>query len=72
MRAHPIGVALHDKPKYVASTTLSDPQWANTTVPSGDLAAAIAELKARSGVSCRCTAAAPSPGGYSRTSSSTR
>ena len=47
MRAHPIGVALNESPKYVASTTLSDPQWADTTVLSGDLAAAIGELKAK-------------------------
>ena len=47
MRAQPIGVALNEKPKYVASTTLSDPQWADTTVLSGDVAAAaIGELKA--------------------------
>ena len=31
----------------MASTTLSDPQWADTTVLSSDIAAAIAELKAR-------------------------
>jgi dihydrofolate reductase len=49
MRAHPIGVALNGTPKYVASTTLTDPQWADTTVLSGDLAAAIVELKARPG-----------------------
>ena len=49
MRAHPIGVALNETPKYVASTTLTDPQWADTTVLSGDLAAAIVELKARPG-----------------------
>jgi dihydrofolate reductase len=47
LRAHPIGVALNTQPKYVASTTLSDPQWANTTVLSGDVAAAIGELKAK-------------------------
>jgi dihydrofolate reductase len=49
MRAHPIGVALNEKTKYVASTTLTDPQWANTTVLSRDVAAAIGELKARPG-----------------------
>ena len=45
-RAHPIGVALNQAPKYVASNTLTDAQWAETTVLSGDLAAAIGELKA--------------------------
>ena len=43
----PIWKALHTQPKYVASNTLTDPQWANTTVLSGDLAAAIGELKAK-------------------------
>jgi dihydrofolate reductase len=33
----------------VASNTLTDPQWANTTVLSGDLAASIGELKAKPG-----------------------
>jgi dihydrofolate reductase len=46
MRAHPIGVALNETPKYVASTTLTEPRWADTTVLSGDLVAAIGELKA--------------------------
>jgi len=44
---NPISDALNTKPKYVASTTLTDPQWADTTVLSGDLAAAIGELKAK-------------------------
>ena len=44
-----ISVALNTRPKYVASTTLSDPQWADTTVLSGDVAAAIGELKAKPG-----------------------
>jgi len=46
LRAHPIGVALNTRPKYVASTTPFDPTWANTTVLSGDVAAAIRGLKA--------------------------
>jgi dihydrofolate reductase len=49
MRDHPIGVALNETPKYVASTTLTDPQWADTTLLSGDVAAAVAELKAKPG-----------------------
>jgi dihydrofolate reductase len=44
-----IAEALNTRPKYVASTTLSDPRWANTTVLSGDVATAIGELKAPRG-----------------------
>ncbi len=44
---NPISVALNTKPKYVTSTTLTDSQWADTTVLSGDVAAALGELKAR-------------------------
>jgi dihydrofolate reductase len=50
----PIVGALNTRPKYVVSNTLTDPsntltdpQWADTTVLSGDLAAAIGELKAK-------------------------
>jgi dihydrofolate reductase len=49
MSDSPIWMALHTKPKYVASTTLTDPQWANTTVISGDLMAAVRQLKAKPG-----------------------
>lgn len=45
----PIPDALNTRPKYVASNTLNDPQWADTTVLSGDLIAAISELKAKPG-----------------------
>jgi len=46
---NPIVGALNTRPKYVVSNTLTDAQWADTTVLSGDVAAAIGELKARPG-----------------------
>lgn len=46
MRRHPVGEAMASKPKYVASRTLTDPTWANTTVFGGDLFSAISNLKA--------------------------
>ncbi|RST13717.1 dihydrofolate reductase [Streptomyces sp. WAC05374] len=46
---NPISAALNTRPKYVVSSTLTDPQWADTTVLSGDVAAAVRELKAEPG-----------------------
>jgi dihydrofolate reductase len=46
---NPIVNALNTKPKYVVSNSITEPQWANTTVISGDIAAHISELKAKPG-----------------------
>jgi dihydrofolate reductase len=45
----PIAEALNTMPKYVASTTLTDPGWANTTVLSSEVAAAVDKLKTEPG-----------------------
>jgi dihydrofolate reductase len=45
----PIWTALNTRPRYVASTTSFDPEWANTTVLAGDVPAAVGELKAKPG-----------------------
>jgi dihydrofolate reductase len=45
----PIWAALHMLPKYVVSTTLTDLRWTNTIVFSGEVAAAVGELKAKPG-----------------------
>ena len=42
----PIADALNARPKYLASTTLTEPRWEGTTVLAGDLATAVGELRA--------------------------
>jgi dihydrofolate reductase len=69
---NPISVALNTRPKYVASSTLTDPQWADTIVLSGDVAAAVGELKAKPGASFRWSVASVWSGCCSTTSWSTR
>ena len=45
----PVANGLNTLPKYIASTTLKDPQWENSSVLEGDLESAVRTLKAREG-----------------------
>jgi dihydrofolate reductase len=49
-----IAEPLNTKPKYVASTTFTEPlEWQNSTVLEGDVAEAVAELKQEDGADLR-------------------
>jgi dihydrofolate reductase len=45
----PYSDRINSMPKYVASTSLRDPEWTNTTVFAGDLIDEVARLKAEPG-----------------------
>jgi dihydrofolate reductase len=42
---NPMAAHLNGSPKYVVSSTLTDPTWSHTTVVSGDLASTVGRLK---------------------------
>lgn len=47
--SNPFSAAMNPRPKFVASNALAGPTWKNSTVLSGDVEAAIRDLKAQPG-----------------------
>jgi dihydrofolate reductase len=48
-REGPFAEKLNNDPKYVVSNTLTDPQWQNTTVISGDIVGGLKKLRGETG-----------------------
>src|SRR5881227_1668288 len=48
-REGPFADKLNNDPKYVVSSTLTEPAWQNTTVISGDVVDAVSKLKDETG-----------------------
>jgi dihydrofolate reductase len=46
---NPVATAMNTLPKYLVSTTVAEPTWTNTSVISGGVEDAVAELKSRPG-----------------------
>ncbi|WP_433002439.1 dihydrofolate reductase family protein [Kribbella sp. CA-294648] len=54
----PAVAAMNQMPKYVASRTLTEGSWANTTILGADVSAEVARLKEKPGVIWWCSVAA--------------
>jgi dihydrofolate reductase len=46
---NPVGVALNGLPKYLVSSTVTEPEWGDTTVVTGDPIAQVRRLKEQPG-----------------------